>query len=198
MPKYLRTILLSGAEINRVNRLIEDGPNNLAEGAELIKAAATFDNDYAMEVSVVNSRANGPSITAKLIDNGKSVVAEQRLLPGEFDAEFPAEFIGDHYRLTINRAAAEELTDTAISDYIANGGPTCPHCGEVDLHRSNARESFDEGNRSLYTEVQCLSCEATWSDQYSLSGITSINGPLSNVIPPAEEDEEEGGEEEEE
>lgn len=185
MPKFLRTILVSGAEVNWVNRLIEAGPNDGVDGEELTKASAMFENDYEMVVVVINSRANGPTITARLLDNSGAIVAEQRLLTCMFDTEFPATFRDDDYRLTINRAAAEELTDLAAQEYAEQGGQFCPHCGEVELLRSAAHVTHDDGTRQLCVGVTCLSCEAAWSDQYTLSGLTAVRGPQVNVIPPA-------------
>lgn len=52
--------------------------------------------------------------------------------------------------------------------YIQQGGPSCPFCGDLNIEGQNCE--FDVG--IMWQEVKCLACGETWTDDYTLTGIT--------------------------
>lgn len=174
--KYLKTLLVDGAEIARLNKLIADGPNDQPDGQVLGTFTEKFSNDYYMTIEVINLAA-GPAITATLYDHRDGRVGREEMIPGGLDQDFPCEFMDDNYRLTIERAASTRLTDEAAKHYVATGGVRCPHCQSDDVDASPIQA--DGG--VAWGKVECMACGARWRDQFTLSGVESVEGPSQNV-----------------
>ncbi len=59
---------------------------------------------------------------------------------------------------------------TSQEDYIKAGYNHCPVChgDQVECHSINV-----DGDHA-YQEVSCLGCDATWTDEYSLTGYCDL------------------------
>jgi transposase-like protein len=61
-----------------------------------------------------------------------------------------------------------ELTVEAKQKYLDTGGVKCPHCGHDDIEGS----FIETGAGSASQKVMCVNCEKSWTDEYTLTGIT--------------------------
>lgn len=179
--KYLKKYLADGAEVARLNKLIMDGPNEEPEGQILGTFQALFANDFSMKIVVVNHAA-GPAITASLFDDQGHQVGHEELIPGGVDQDYPFDHQEDNYRLTIERVAASQLTREAAEEYVATGGVRCPHCCSDDVDQGPVQTDAGEAR----CRVQCMACEAQWTDCFTLTSVESVEGPAQNVGRPAD------------
>ncbi len=60
------------------------------------------------------------------------------------------------------------LTKKETADYVKAGGGHCPFCNLSNLYYGD----FDYEAGGIEQQVECLDCRKTWSDEYTLSGIT--------------------------
>lgn len=82
-----------------------------------------------------------------------------------------------------DKKQTEPLTDEQYVKKAKKGGCCCPFCGSDNLDG----EGVDVGKASATQEVTCQDCNASWYDEYQLTGYTVINGPQTD-------DEEDGDE----
>jgi transposase-like protein len=61
-----------------------------------------------------------------------------------------------------------KLTEEQRAQYILEGGVSCPFCRESDLHCGEV--TVDGGY--CFQNATCAECGATWTDEYTLTGIT--------------------------
>lgn len=55
--------------------------------------------------------------------------------------------------------------------YVELGGCRCPSC-ESDVHISGGECEIMEGG--AFQEITCNECDATWTDQYTLTGYSDL------------------------
>jgi len=60
-----------------------------------------------------------------------------------------------------------KLTEEQKKAYLEGGGGRCPACGSEDITGGSVEI---EGGHA-HQEVDCVDCDATWRDVYTLSGI---------------------------
>lgn len=174
--KYLKTFLVTGSEVSRLNDLISAGPNDEEEGQHLGGFTVAFDNGFYITIDVINYAA-GPAITARLCDHNDAIIGREEMIPGGVDQDFAFEFLEDNYRVTVERAATATLTPAAIKAYLEAGGGSCPYCTSTDIDQSPVRMDIGNG----VCRVTCMACEAVWEDHLTLTGIVGLDGPAQNV-----------------
>jgi len=74
----------------------------------------------------------------------------------------------------------DELSDEDFDAYVESGGGFCPQCTGVNLDIGEIEAGIEIGQ--VTRKVKCLDCEATWQEEYYLSGV-------SQAIPGKKEDE---------
>lgn len=61
------------------------------------------------------------------------------------------------------------LTDEQIQAYLG-ASHKCPYCRSPDI----VGGSYEHEGDHIYQDVKCLACGPTWTDEYTLSGITEM------------------------
>lgn len=79
----------------------------------------------------------------------------------------------------------EPLTDKQYVKKVKKDDCICPFCGSDNIEGAGV----DVQKGGAQQEVTCQDCNASWYDDYVLTGYTVINGPQ----PGGEEDDEEDG-----
>jgi transposase-like protein len=64
-----------------------------------------------------------------------------------------------------------KLTDKARQDYIEKDGVRCPYCNNTSLEPLGQLTSNSSGG--AYQDIHCDNCGRTWTDEYTLTGITT-------------------------
>ena len=62
------------------------------------------------------------------------------------------------------------LTTDQLDKYVAEGGITCPYCGEANSVVTDAGSS-DSSHATIYSDVSCRACEKHWTEAYNLATI---------------------------
>ncbi len=71
------------------------------------------------------------------------------------------------------------LTDEQVQAYL-KASHKCPYCKSQEIEGG----AFDVEADHVYQDIKCIGCGRTWTDEYTLSGITEVEPQ------PAEEGEE--------
>jgi transposase-like protein len=60
----------------------------------------------------------------------------------------------------------------ASDEYVKEGGSRCPFCKSGNIEGT---AGFDYAGDMIFQDITCNSCGETWTDEYTLTGIT-VNG----------------------
>ena len=63
-----------------------------------------------------------------------------------------------------------QADDIRAAKYLAHGGIHCPACLSEDI----VGDSFNVEEGYCTQEMSCNACDATWTDEYELTGITDL------------------------
>jgi transcription elongation factor Elf1 len=61
-----------------------------------------------------------------------------------------------------------QITKEQEAKYLAEGGGICPFCHSQDITGG----SVEIEGRVAYQDVSCNICDESWTDEYTLTGIT--------------------------
>jgi len=64
----------------------------------------------------------------------------------------------------------EKTVNTQIKEYLQCGGVNCPECGGSSIEGGSVE--LDAG--IAWQNVTCPDCGASWTDQYSLTGVDNL------------------------
>jgi len=62
-----------------------------------------------------------------------------------------------------------ELTVEQVTEYVKHGGISCPYCGSRNIEA----QALEADAGGAYQRVECLSCDANWTDGYTLDHVGS-------------------------
>lgn len=87
---------------------------------------------------------------------------------------------GEHIEVVWYQDKEPELVDPQDAmpqgEYVMHGGLQCPRCGSENISPGQVYHS-DNDPRLVLCPVECHSCEAEWSEQYTLQGYTDLRRP---------------------
>lgn len=63
---------------------------------------------------------------------------------------------------------ASELTPEKKAAYLESGGNACPFCGSDDVESSG---QIQADSNIAWQQVDCLACDESWEDIYTLTGV---------------------------
>ncbi len=62
-----------------------------------------------------------------------------------------------------------EIKDETEQKYLDSNGQICPHCDSINI---DVYSGIQVDSNFAYQDVKCLSCGKTWTDEFTLTGIT--------------------------
>lgn len=62
-----------------------------------------------------------------------------------------------------------KLSEGQASDHVNSGGLTCPYCGSFDITASH----MEADESSAWCDIACDDCNATWTNEFELIGVSS-------------------------
>jgi len=62
------------------------------------------------------------------------------------------------------------FTESEAKEYVENGGRKCPKCNGEEIEG----DSIEVNDNKVYQSIWCRICNAEWTDEYTLTGITEV------------------------
>ncbi len=98
--QYEQTLALPPVRLDELNRLLEGHLAEQAEGAVLERFGVLFDNEYVMQLWIVNCKPE-PLIQAVLWDSDGGRVSTSPFLPGPVEGKYELEPLPDSFIMWI-------------------------------------------------------------------------------------------------